>query len=280
MTEQKRAHVVVVANAKGGCGKSTTAMHIITRLLAQNLRVGVIDLDSRQQTLSHYIQNRATFAAQKKLDLPMPDASVIDDHPASLGQQADPHLHASFTEALSEKVQRNDVVVLDGPGSDNYLVRLALGFADCLLTPLNDSFIDLDVLAQIDPDDYTMRRPGWYSELVWEQRKRRYLCDQHRIDWVVMRNRLSPTGARNKRHMQKALTSLAPRLGFRLAGGLGERVIFRELFLKGLTLSDLQAHRTGVRVTMNHVAAHQEIKALVHDLRLPRSPTQAKPLTS
>jgi chromosome partitioning protein len=165
--------------------------------------------------------------------------------------------------------QTNDFVIIDCPGSDTFLARLGHGVADTLVTPMNDSFVDVDLLARVDPETYEVRSPSWYSEMIWEARKRRYLTDRHAIDWVVLRNRLSHTEARNKRHVNAVLTTLAPRIGFRHIPGLGERVIFRELFLRGLTLSDLKVANNGVQMTMTHVAAHQEIKSMVAALRLP-----------
>lgn len=268
MTLAQRAHVLVVANAKGGSGKSTTAIHVVSRLLRKGLRVGVVDIDVRQKTLTRYLENRAHFAASRGVELPMPDASVLEDDPAARDDAPSATGHAMLCEALQARVANNDVVVIDAPGSDNYLARLAIGFADTLFTPLNDSFIDLDVLAHLRPNTLQLTRPSTFSEMIWSLRKRRFLHDGHRIDWVVARNRLSHTDARNKRHMREALAYLAPRLGFRQAPGLGDRVIFRELFRCGLTLSDLHEKRLGVPLTMTHVAAHQEIKDLVEALNM------------
>src|SRR5690606_15270310 len=121
---------------------------------------------------------------------------------------------------------------------DSHLSRLAHSYADTLLTPLNDSFVDLDVLARVDPDTYRIVRPSHYSELVWESRKLKALRNRGNIDWVVMRNRMSSLDAHNKRRVHDALMELEKRIGFRSLPGLGERVIYRELFLQGLTLYD------------------------------------------
>jgi chromosome partitioning protein len=105
--------------------------------------------------------------------------------------------------------------------------------------------------------------------MVWEQRKRRALIDNHKIDWVVMRNRLSHTDAHNKRHIEKILKKLAARISFRAAPGFGERVVFRELFLKGLTMLDLNKKGVGVKMSMSHVAARHELRHLIKSLNLP-----------
>jgi chromosome partitioning protein len=270
-----RAHIIVVGNAKGGSGKSTTAMHVVTRLLALGRRVACIDLDSRQQSLARYIENRAAFCRARDLHLPMPELAVAPQCARIPRDASERDTYDSVCATLEDQSARHDVVVLDCPGSDTFAARLGHTLADTLLTPLNDSFVDVDLLARIDPDNHRIVSPSWYSEMIWEARKRRFLSDRHRIDWVVMRNRLAHTAARNKRHVHGVLASLAPRIGFRLIPGLGERVIFRELFLKGLTLSDLRTKGCGVELTMNHVAAHQEVKELVELLHLPAAAPQA-----
>ena len=133
-----------------------------------------------------------------------------------------------------------DFVIVDTPGSDTYLSRLAHTWADTLLTPLNDSFIDLDLLARVDPDTLKIVRPSIYAEAVWKQRQLRAVQGGRPVDWVVMRNRLSSLAARNKRDMGTVIEALARRIGFRIAAGLSERVIYKELFLNGLTLLDLK----------------------------------------
>jgi chromosome partitioning protein len=267
-----RGHIVVLGNAKGGSGKSTTAMHIITRLLAMGKRVGAIDLDGQQQTLGRYMENRTLFGERHQIDLAMPQMRTIVEHRREDRQSAEAEIYRQFCAALEDLTQSCDVVVVDCPGSDSFVARLGHNVADTLLTPMNDSFIDIDLIARVDPETFAVLRPSWYSEMVWAVRKRRFLQDRHTVDWVIMRNRLSHTDARNKRHVGQVLQGLAPQFGYRLAAGFGERVIFRELFLKGLTLSDLRQHKTGVAVTMTHIAAHQEIKSLVHGLRLDALP--------
>jgi chromosome partitioning protein len=105
--------------------------------------------------------------------------------------------------------------------------------------------------------------------MVWEQRQQRARIGGRPIDWVVMRNRLSHIDARNKREIARLLNKLAPRIGFRLTPGFGERVIFRELFPKGLTLLDLRTKGIEVNMTMSHLAARQEVRALLESIGLP-----------
>jgi chromosome partitioning protein len=265
MREPGRAHVLVIGNEKGGSGKSTTAMHIVVALLNDGSRVGTIDLDARQGTLTRYIENRAAFARRKGVELAMPSHAAV----AASGDEADER--ARFEAALEPAVLGTDFVVIDTPGSDTRLSRLAHTWADTLVTPLNDSFIDLDLLARVDPDTLKIMRPSIYAEAVWKQRQVRSMQGARPVDWIVMRNRLSSLAARNKRDMGTVIEALAKRIGFRVAAGLSERVIYRELFLNGLTLLDLKRGSGGVgpSLTMSHVAARQEVRDLVAALNLP-----------
>ena len=261
--EPGRAHVLVIGNEKGGSGKSTTALHIAVALMNDGARVATIDLDARQGTLTRYIENRAAYARRTASDLPMPSPTAV---PAS-GDAADEK--ARFEAALEPAVTRTDYVVIDTPGSDTHLSRLAHTWADTLLTPLNDSFIDLDLLARVDPETLKIVRPSVYAEAVWKQRQIRAVQGARPVDWIVMRNRLSSLAARNKRDMGTVIEALARRIGFRVAAGLSERVIYRELFLSGLTLLDLKRGGAGPSLTMSHVAARQEVRDLVAALNLP-----------
>ena len=264
-----RAHIIVVGNAKGGSGKSTTAMHIVISLLTMGFKVGAIDLDGKQKTLGRYIENREAFIAKKKLTLPMPMLRVIEPSPKKNMDEAQSDERSRFVAALQELVYKNNFVVVDCPGADSFISKLGHSFADTLLTPMNDSFIDLDLLATVNGTSLEVEKPSWYSEMVWEQRKRRALIDNHKIDWVVMRNRLSHTDAHNKRHIEKILKKLSSRISFRAAPGFGERVVFRELFLKGLTMLDLNKKGVGVKMSMSHVAARHELRHLIKSLHLP-----------
>ena len=107
------------------------------------------------------------------------------------------------------------------------------------MTPINDSFVDLDLIGEVDAETYQVRRPSFYAELVWNSRTQRAKTHGASVDWVVLRNRIQHIEARNMRRVGEALGELSRRVGFRIIPGLGERVIYRELFPKGLTLLDL-----------------------------------------
>ena len=265
-----RAHVLVIGNEKGGSGKSTTALHIAVALLGEGQRVATLDLDARQGTLGRYIENRAAFARRKGIDLPMPVHAAVPVSELADRAAAQADERARLETALEQVVDAVDLVIVDTPGSDTHLSRLAHSWADTLLTPLNDSFIDLDLLARVDPDTLKIVRPSIYAEAVWKQRQLRAVQGGRPVDWVVMRNRLSSIAARNKRDMGNVIAALAKRIGFRVAAGLSERVIYKELFLSGLTLLDLKRGGSGPSLTLSHVAARQEVRDLVTALNLPR----------
>lgn len=254
----KRAHIIVVGNEKGGSGKSTTAMHLIVALMRCGLSVGSVDLDARQATLTRYLQNRTAFRALSGAPIP------ISEHVAIPLDQAD-----RFDDEVGALIAKHDAVVIDCPGSDNPLSRRGHIAADTLITPLNDSFIDFDVLGQVDPNTFEVIRPSTYAEMVWEQRKRRALGKLPPVDWIVMRNRLSHVEAKNRQNVATAMEALSKRIGFRTAPGFSERVIFRELFLKGLTLLDLREEGVGGSLSVSHVAARAEVRALLQALKLP-----------
>ncbi|QEX16102.1 ATPase [Hypericibacter terrae] len=259
----RRPHVVVLGNEKGGSGKSTTAMHLIVALLREGYKVGSLDLDARQGSLSRFIANRA----ENGLELPMSrhvrlEQSALDSVAAAREEEKQ-----RFDATLAQMADC-DFVVIDTPGSDSNLSRLGHARADTLVTPLNDSFLDLDLLARVDSEGLKIRGPSTYAEMVWEQKKRRALTDGGSIDWIVMRNRLASLDARNKRRIGKLVEDLARRIGFRLAPGFSERVVFRELFPRGLTLLDLAD--AGTALTLSHVAARQELRGLLDVIGLPK----------
>ncbi len=258
------AHIIVVGNEKGGAGKSTVSMHVATALCRDGAAVAVLDLDLRQQSLARYLDNRRTWLDREGLALPTPEtADLALDEAASTEAAAD-----VLDTALAKLSARCTFVLIDCPGSHTALSQAAHARADTLITPLNDSFVDFDLLARIDTDGETIRGPSVYSEMVWSARQRRAQAGLRPIDWVVLRNRLGTQAMVNKTRMDRALRQLSRRIGFRTAPGFHERVVFRELFPRGLTLLDLPD--IGVSsLTLSHVAARQELRALLKALALP-----------
>lgn len=263
----RRPHVIVLGNEKGGSGKSTTAMHLIVSLLHDGHRVGSIDLDARQGSLTRYFENRRKTASQMLVPLPLPLHVPILRSQADSATVARREDETKMAQALQE-LDACDYIVIDTPGADTSLSRLGHTLADTLITPVNDSFLDLDLLGRIDTDGAKILKPSVYAEMVWEQRKTRAIYGGKPIDWIVIRNRLSSLDAKNKRDIGQLLGLLAKRVGFRIAPGFTERVIFRELFPRGLTLLDISRKDSGVAWRMSHVAARQEVRDLVDAIGL------------
>jgi len=273
MARDQKPYIIVLGNEKGGTGKSTVAMHIIVNLMRQGHSVGTIDVDARQGTLTRYVENRRTRQEKTGENLPLSEHIPIFRSKLESVSAAEAEETATFTEALG-RLSNHDFVVIDTPGSDTYLSRLAHSHADSLITPLNDSFIDLDMLVRVNADSLDILRPSTYSEMVWEQKKQRAMRDNGSIDWIVLRNRLSSLNSRNKEEMERVLSALSKRIGFRLVAGFGERVIFRELFLNGLTLLDMKESNTAL--TLSHVAAKQELASLMSMIQLPNTMQRTK----
>lgn len=272
-SKAKKAYVVVLGNEKGGTGKSTASMHVITYLLRQNYKVASIDVDARQGTLTRYVENRKLRAKNTGENLPPPDHEPIFKSILPNVSEAELEEKEKISKIM-EQFQDHDYIVIDTPGSDSHLSRLAHSFADTLITPLNDSFVDLDMLVRVNAESLDILKPSTYSEMVWEQKKQRAIRDGGSIDWIVMRNRLSSIYSRNKEEMEKVLKALSKRIGFRLVDGFGERVIFRELFLSGLTLLDMRENN--VPLSLSHMAAKQELSSLMEMIQLPAQNNRSK----
>ena len=248
-------HVIVFANEKGGTGKSTTAVHVAIALAARGANVACLDLDHRQRTVGRYLDNRAATAKRTGSDLPMPVHATHD------GTN-----EAVFEELWARLSDGADYLVVDTPGRDDPFARTAAALSNTLVTPMNDSFVDFDLIGQVDAETYQVTRPSFYSELIWDARKQRARADGTQIDWVVLRNRLQHIEARNMRRVSDALGQLAKRVGFRIIPGLGERVIYRELFPAGLTMIDSKEFGA---MGLAHVAARQELREMMAALQLP-----------
>ena len=264
------AHVVVLGNEKGGSGKSTTALHIAVALLKAGQRVATIDLDCRQQSFTRYINNRRAWARRTGLDLELPVHCCIK---AGLTMQVADNENSEFQQfmdAVSAVEHTFDFIVIDTPGTDSYLMRLAHSMADTLVTPINDSFLDFDVLGTVDPQTYAVTGESQYAEMVRDTRRKRRQVDGAFTDWVVVRNRLSMIGSRNKQLVADGLNELSFRLGFRSVDGLAERVVYREFFPRGLTaLDDIDEATLGARPSLGHVTAREEVTSLLRQLKLP-----------
>ena len=210
----KSTYVIVVGNEKGGSGKSTLAIHVAIGLMQAGQRVATIDLDSRQQSLTHYIENRAAWRRRTGLDLHVPSHCFVARCEGLRNDENEAAEFDRFIERIAAAEPEHDFIVVDTPGSDCYLMRLAHAMADTLITPLNDSFVDFDVLGAVDPVTYALTQTSHYAEMVRDARRARRKVDQNDLDWIVVRNRLSSTRSRNKSHVADGLerARLAARL--------------------------------------------------------------------
>jgi len=235
-------------------------VHTAVALAASGHRVGALDLDSRQRTMTRYLENRD--ATMRRLDTTLPQAryEVLEED-------------GSLDEAIERLSTDTDVIVIDTPGRDDPVARAAILKADTLVTPMNDSFVDLDLIGQVHPENFKVTKPSFYAELIWNSRTQRAKVTGKSVDWVVLRNRLQHIESHNLRRVGAALDELAKRVGFRVIPGLGERVIYRELFPKGLTLLDLK--HLG-EVGIGHVAARQELREMIAGLDIPGADSQQK----
>jgi chromosome partitioning protein len=264
------AHVIVLGNEKGGSGKSTTAMHVAVALLQAGQRVATIDLDSRQRSFTHYVENRRDWATRAGVKLELPRHYCVARGLGLRLDEIEAQEFSAFAEAVSAVESRYDFVVIDTPGTDSYLMRLAHSMADTLITPLNDSFVDFDVLGLVDPTTFEVTGVSHYAEMVREARRQRRLVDGGLTDWVVVRNRLSTLGSRNKRLVGIGVDALANRLGFRAIDGFAERVVYREFFPRGLTaLDEIDENTIGQRPNLSHATARDEVRNLIDALKLP-----------
>ena len=261
----RRPLVITVGNEKGGSGKSTIAMHLVVALLKLGYTVGSIDLDGRQATLSRYLTNRRTFDQATGRRLEMPLHRRIENSRALERETAMAEETERLRAALRELADRQ-LVVIDTPGSDGHLSRLAHANADTVITPLNDTYLDIDVLARIDPRKREVLGPSIYCEMVLEQNERRAACRRQPIEWIVMRNRMTHVDSYSKRDIIGLLEQLGARLDFRLVAGFGERVVFHELFLSGLTLLDLPDDRKTDRNRRSHARAGREFRELLLEI--------------
>lgn len=267
---EHQAYVIVCGNEKGGSGKTTTAMHLLVELLNAGHKVASIDLDSRQLSLTRYIENRVAWNRRTGLRMPVPDhfrlercygEIVSDNENVELGR---------FQEILQQTENSHDFIVIDTPGHDSFAMRLAHSMADTLITPINDSYVDFDVLARIDPATSEVIDISHYAKMVREARRQRRTVDNGLLDWVVVRNRISQSGARDRRKIGESLADLSMRLGCRLADGISERPVFRELFPIGMTaVDDMEDEAPGNSAGLPRLSARHEVRALVSALRLP-----------
>ena len=262
------AHIILFGNEKGGSGKTTTAMHLIATLLKLGFKVATMDIDIRQASLTTYIKNRKKTSHEENLSLSIPvHFKMMKDYDINKSIEYSQKDIEDFENLVKQLNNEYDFIVIDTPGNDNILNRHAHYLANTIITPINDSFLDVDLLGKVDPKDHTKAIPSVYSSMVWEQKKHKALKKKEEINWIVVRNRLLSIDAINKRKVGSAITHLSKKLGFLIASGFGDRVIFKELFLNGLTLLDTEKFNK-MKINPSVIAARQELREFVQSLKL------------
>jgi len=266
----RSAHVIVVGNEKGGVGKSTLSIHLVVALMKQGFRVASIDLDTRQRTLTRFLENRLSWARSAPWEVELPFHRALNRGVGDNVRDIETYEFGAFAEAIAAIEHDYEFVVIDTPATDSYLMRLAHSLADTLVSPINDSYIDIDVFSRVHHDRSHRGEIAHYAEIVVEARRKRRLVDGGLIDWVMVRNRMASLQSNNARQIAVSLTRMSNELRFRPAEGLHDRVIFRELFPIGLTALDPieEATQKGA-LSPSQISARREIESLISTLQLP-----------
>tara|TARA_B100001179_G_scaffold232692_1_gene226628 strand:- start:445 stop:1419 length:975 start_codon:yes stop_codon:yes gene_type:complete len=257
-------HVVTFANEKGGVGKSTLAFHVAIALAHAGARVVAIDLDRRQRTLERGLTYRSGTAGNLGIALPTPQYSVLDQ---------------PGTAALYHTINRlggdADFVILDAAGADSPVFRRVIALADTLVTPVNASFLDLELLGRLNPVSGVPEQAGCFGQTVAALREEKLSREMGRIEWVVVKNRVRTSEKRHIGRVDDALQRLSISHDFRIGQGLSERVAFRELFQFGLTHLDLELIPDMIRPQSS---SRDEVAGLIDDLGFKVDPRECLPL--
>lgn len=252
-------HIIVIGNEKGGTGKSTIAMHLAVKLMMERYKIAVIDLDGRQGSLSKYVENRRNFCETHKIVLPIP--LLYRFEPVEDYTQIPSDLQ-NLDDTIKELSSKVDAIIIDTPGHKNYLFEAAHQYADTLITPITDSLIDLNSIAEIDVSNGQLKNSGSYAEFIWNIKKQLASHGKPYLNWIITGNKTSATRSRNKNFIFEVLNKLGKLYGFRFCEGFKDRVIYRELFLDGITVLDMQQEALKRKMSISHLAAKLEIKNL------------------
>lgn len=261
------SYVIVVGNEKGGSGKSTLSIHLAVSYLYAGYKVATIDLDGRQGTLTHYIENRIRYANDKKIKLPMPEHLVVT--PAQFSnKKSSAEDEAQLDAEIEELKKEYNIIIIDTPGTFSHLSNAGHKNADILMTPVNDSLVDIDVIANIDPYTKKILSESQYTNNIREIQKKREELGKANLRWIILRNRISHIDAKNKREIDAILKLLQSEIGFSYISGIGERVVYREMFLKGLTILDLMEIGKN-EISLSHIAAKNELLSVLNTIGIP-----------
>ena len=259
--------IIVFGNEKGGSGKSTTAMHVMAYLLQKNKSVGIIDLDIRQKSIFRFLENREAYSKEMGVSLLFPKKSFAKESSNDSKRLAYKEEEEILTSQIETLTSRCDYILIDCPGSNTNFSIFAHKIADLIITPINDSLIDFDLLGRLETRSKKIKNASMYSEMVWDARKHRVGLNLPSTKWFVLRNRINHLNSKNKQQLDSSLLELSKRIGFKIVPGFSERTIFRELFISGLTLLDVSVIKEW-KFTLSHIAARNEIRNLMNSLEI------------
>lgn len=258
----KKSYVFTIGNIKGGAGKTTVCMHLITMLMKQGIKVASIDTDCYQHSLTSYIKNREKYNEKNKAKLLLPIHFLIEIN-NKIKQEEEKII---FEDTLAKAKDLAQIVIIDTPGNFCNISSIAHSYADTIITPINDSFLDLNLLVETDPSSLKINKMSIYTQMVWQQKLQRAQRNKEEINWIILRNRLSTLNAKNKKALSKVINKFAKKIGCKIAPGFTERVIYKELFLTGMTLIDLDSKKSSF--SLSHIAARQEMRSFLNFLKI------------
>jgi len=115
--------IISFNNLKGGCGKSTSSVHLCRYLLSKNVLVALVDSDA-QKTSSRWIE-------QLDDNIPRPSVYRLTDPDDILDQL--PVIDSQY-----------DYLIVDGAGGLAEVQRATLLLANIIMIPIQPSFLDID----------------------------------------------------------------------------------------------------------------------------------------
>jgi chromosome partitioning protein len=236
-------------------------MHIIVALLKAGKRVASFDLDLNQLTLTRYLGNRHEWDRKHEYELELPDHYPVSEEvpgttlgrflsglkkigrahkedsmrSSALSHSADLRQFISQLKRIG-RGRKHDFIVIDTPGGVQHLSLIVHGMADTLITPINDSLVDVDVLVAMKQSDEP--QPSAYAKMVWRALDTRRKVTGRTTNWIVVRNRLESVESSNQQQITQVLNVIQRTVGFSVARGLLERPVYREFFAAGLTALD------------------------------------------